>query len=630
MSSAAAIYIPGVSPQNYEANAEVELFVSKVDSSKTQLPFDYYYLNYCTPDTITPRPENLGQVLRGDRIENSAYQLHMKYDEDCKFLCQKANDNDQVQNFKWMIDNDYRASWVIDNLPTGMRTYAETMVTTMYVDGFPLGFKHDDEYFLYNHAHIFVQVHPTEGSDPPAWRIVGALVHPLSISHGDELTCEEQSFKTYLRNIRSQKKTEQISTGEDRDIPLQVVPGLTPQRLMTEVQYSYSVTFEESDIQWTSRWDQYLYTSKEGDVHWLSIINSFAMVLFLSAMVGHILTRAVRRDIDSYNSEADLDSGEEAGWKQVRGEVFRPPHLAGLLAVMVGTGVQLAGMISVTLTFAALGLLSPALRGGLLTTVLVFYVFMGVFAGYTSGRVYKMLQGVNWKRNALATSIMFPGLCFCVFFCINLFTWAEQSSGTVPFTSLLTILLLWLGISLPLVFLGAAVGFRKTAIQLPCKVNRIPQPLKVTGNVERVKSLWVVAGSLPFGCMFIELSYLMKSVWHHSLFYYLFGFLFLCFFILLLTAAEISVLLTYMLLCKEDYRWWWFSASVAGSSGLYLFGYAVVYYFTDLSITRLSSCVLYFGYMFLASTAYALVTGTTGFLATLMFVRYIYSAIKLD
>ena len=31
--------------------------------------------------------ENLGEILRGDRIESSLYELSMKHDEYCKLLC---------------------------------------------------------------------------------------------------------------------------------------------------------------------------------------------------------------------------------------------------------------------------------------------------------------------------------------------------------------------------------------------------------------------------------------------------------------------------------------------------------------------------------------------------------------
>ena len=49
--------------------------VNKLSSTKTQLPYDYYYLNYCKPPKIVNNAENLGEVLRGDRIENSVYTV---------------------------------------------------------------------------------------------------------------------------------------------------------------------------------------------------------------------------------------------------------------------------------------------------------------------------------------------------------------------------------------------------------------------------------------------------------------------------------------------------------------------------------------------------------------------------
>ena len=49
--------------------------VNKLSSTKTQLPYDYYYLNYCKPRKIVNNAENLGEVLRGDRIENSVYTV---------------------------------------------------------------------------------------------------------------------------------------------------------------------------------------------------------------------------------------------------------------------------------------------------------------------------------------------------------------------------------------------------------------------------------------------------------------------------------------------------------------------------------------------------------------------------
>ena len=53
--------------------------VNKLSSTKTQLPYDYYFLKYCKPSKIVNSAENLGEVLRGDRIENSIYTVGICY-----------------------------------------------------------------------------------------------------------------------------------------------------------------------------------------------------------------------------------------------------------------------------------------------------------------------------------------------------------------------------------------------------------------------------------------------------------------------------------------------------------------------------------------------------------------------
>lgn len=54
---------------------QLSIKVNKLSSTKTQLPYDYYYLKYCKPKQIENSAENLGEVLRGDRIENSVYAV---------------------------------------------------------------------------------------------------------------------------------------------------------------------------------------------------------------------------------------------------------------------------------------------------------------------------------------------------------------------------------------------------------------------------------------------------------------------------------------------------------------------------------------------------------------------------
>lgn len=52
-----------------------------------------------------------GEVLRGDRIENSLYQIQMRVDEQCKVLCRiEALTEAQADAFIAKIDDDYKVN----------------------------------------------------------------------------------------------------------------------------------------------------------------------------------------------------------------------------------------------------------------------------------------------------------------------------------------------------------------------------------------------------------------------------------------------------------------------------------------------------------------------------------------
>ena len=56
-------------------NELVSLKVVKLDSVKTQLPYEFYSLAFCKPLTVKEASENLGEILSGDKIESSDYEV---------------------------------------------------------------------------------------------------------------------------------------------------------------------------------------------------------------------------------------------------------------------------------------------------------------------------------------------------------------------------------------------------------------------------------------------------------------------------------------------------------------------------------------------------------------------------
>merc|ERR1712039_1031226 len=242
---------------------------------------------------------------------------------------------------------------------------------------------------------------------------------------------------------------------------------------------------------------------------------------------------------------------------------------------------------------------------------------------------YKVFNGDDWKTATLLLAFLYPGVMFTVFFILNLFIWGQKSSGAVPFTTMFALLVLWFGISVPLVFLGSYFGFRKDAIDLPVRTNQIPRQIPAQPWFVQPVFTALIGGVLPFGAVFTELFFIMSSLWQHQ-FYYLFGFLALVLIILIVTCAEISIALTYFQLTSENYNWWWRSFMASGASAMYVFLYSILYFSSRLLIEKTISIILYFGYMAIMSLLFFLLTGAIGTCASFVFVKAIYGSIKID
>merc|ERR1712124_223934 len=104
----------------------------------------------------------------------------------------------------------------------------------------------------------------------------------------------------------------------------------------------------------------------------------------------------------------------------------------------------------------------------------------------------------------------------------------------------------------------------------PVKTNMVPRVIPSQAWYLNLLFTMLIGGIPPFGAVFIELFFIMSSVWLQR-FYYVFGFLALVMLILLVTCAEIAIVLAYFQLCNEDYHWWWRSFLNSGAAGLYLF-----------------------------------------------------------
>ena len=599
-------YLPGVAPSSYTFGQKVSLTVNSLtpDLSRQDeqlhavVSFDYYHpaFRFCRPEG-GPQwvRESLGSIIFGDRIRTSPFELYMARNETCKELCdEKKFDARSAKFVNNKIWQSYNLNWLVDGLPAAQPLEDPLTHEEYSSPGFPLG-KVDStgKAQLNNHWNILIDYHRA-GIRGDQYRVVGVLVQPQS-----------------LRDSKSLGEGKAECGGE-------MAPLILNEDGETPVTWTYSVYWRPSKTAWATRWDKYLHVF-DPKIHWFSLINSTIFVIFLVGMVSMILLRALRKDIARYNrlesfnlddnTEAVEDSvQEDSGWKLVHGDVFRSPRYPLLLSVLLGNGAQLFVMTGLTVAFALLGFLSPSNRGFLATVILLLYTLFGFIGGYISSRAYNTFGGENWKLNIALTPILVPGMVFCTFFLLNLFVWAKGSSGAVPITTMLAIIAIWFVISVPLSVAGSWLGFKHPAIDTPTRVNQIPRQIPPCAKSLRPLPSLLLTGILPFCAIFVELYFIMTSLWTSKI-YYMFGFLFICYGLMIITSACTTILLVYFLLCAEDYRWQWRAFFGAGMTGGYVFLNALGFWVTRISFGGLTGAVLYVGYSALVGFLVFVLTG---------------------
>ncbi|PKA62455.1 hypothetical protein AXF42_Ash009342 [Apostasia shenzhenica] len=633
--SSHGFYLPGSYPYKHQIGDYLYVKVNSLTSIETEIPFGYYSLPFCRPpDGIKDSAENLGELLMGDRIENSPYRFRMFTNESDILLCRTdpLSDSD-LALLKKRIDEMYQVNLILDNLPAIRYTNKDDLVLRW--TGYPIGVRVSDSHFIFNHLKFTVLVHKYEepatfaaasassagavpdGGGSPGYMVVGFEVVPCSYQHDAESIKNLKMYNKYPTKIQCEPTTVAMAVKEKQPLV-----------------FTYEVSFVESDIRWPSRWDAYL--KMEGaKVHWFSILNSLMVIAFLAGIVLVILLRTVRRDLTRYeelDKEAQAQMNEElSGWKLVVGDVFRAPSNPTLLCAMVGDGVQILGMAVVTILFAALGFMSPASRGALITGMFFFYLVLGIAAGYAAVRLWKTIKcgdHSGWMSVSWRVACFFPGIAFVILTTLNFLLWGSQSTGAIPFSLFIVLILLWFCISVPLTLVGGYLGAKSPYLEFPVRTNQIPREIPP----QKYPSWLLVlgAGTLPFGTLFIELFFIMSSLWMGRV-YYVFGFLFIVLILLVVVCAEVSLVLTYMHLCVEDWKWWWKSFFSSGSVAIYIFFYSVNYLVFDLkSLSGPVSATLYLGYSLFMVVAIMLATGTVGFLSSFLFVHYLFSSVKLD
>ena len=185
-------------------------------------------------------------------------------------------------------------------------------------------------------------------------------------------------------------------------------------------------------------------------------------------------------------------------------------------------------------------------------------------------------------------------------------------------------------VTFPLTVIGGIGGKNSTEkFDSPCRTNLVPRELPRVSCYKSQPIRILAAGIVVFSSIYIELHYIVESIWSHKL-YTLFGILAIALTMVVLVTLFVSVAFTYFMLIGEDYRWWWRSFIAAGSAGVLVFAYCFYFFFNRTEMEGTLQTSFYFGYMSIVAYMFSLALGSLGFYSSFFFVSYIYGAIKAE
>ena len=590
---------------SHSKNEPLNILAGSLSSLRAIIPFEYTKLQICKPQKYEKAEDTLGEILTGESLYSTGYLAYTNKDEYCQTLCYNNFTQQQLKTIQKLIMRHYSTNWFLDKLPAGLILYDRIINSTKirYFRGIPLGFINGNQTYIYNHLQFHILLNEI---DKDRYNVVGFNILPISIKHNNEnATCGFDEASS-LNNF-----------------------NLPPQPLnQSEILFTYDVVYEFSDITLSTRWDHY-NTSKRS-IHWTGMVICEVILITVTLIVICVLRKNLNTDITSYNYRvSQLEEIQDYDWKQVSGDVFRPPNKnVLLLSVMLGTGAQLLSMFTISLFLGIFGYMNPEKRINIINIGLLVYCFSGLLGGYISAKFYRFYGGTNWIKSACFTSLFFPGMLIGGYLIVNCLLIYEKSNAAVNFGDILSLFVLWIFCTFPLILLGSFFGFKSNKINLPFEINKIPNIIPEKPWYLHYRYITFLTGLVGFATIFIELNYVMVALWRHQI-YFLGAFLWIAFFLFIIVVGEMTILVVYFNLCYGDYNWWWKSFIVGGSPVIYFILYTIIYFFY-LRLESFSAIVVYFGIMALISCMAMLICGAVSVFFSLGFIFWIYSRIAYD
>jgi hypothetical protein len=150
---------------SYKHGEKINIVSGAINSFKTQIPYDLYYLDICTPDEAILFPANLGEIILSGKPYETNYELNINKSEKCILLCSEKISRRSFHILSNLITKEYFINYYLDNLPVGLsksyksKSNNKTINNEIRFDrGIPLGFIENDIIFIYNYYKIIIEL----------------------------------------------------------------------------------------------------------------------------------------------------------------------------------------------------------------------------------------------------------------------------------------------------------------------------------------------------------------------------------------------------------------------------------------------------------------------------------------
>jgi transmembrane 9 superfamily member 3 len=477
----------------YDTEEDVVVWYNTVGpKDNAQETYSFQTLNLCVgAKKVSQYHDSLGEQLLGHEYVHSGVDLQFRVDQPSKYQCSVTLSSEDVMELQYYILRQYWVQTIIDSLPLWS-----------YI-GYANQTDQATRYWIYSHKHY-------------------------NITYNEDRIVQVQQFNTEVVELK-----ESNIAGKD-----------------TVLDFSYSVTWIPTKESFYTRFQHYLDTGFfEHKIHYFSIINSFLIVFFLSGLIVFILMRTVKQDFQRYEFQDRMvdferELNDDYGWKLVHGDVFRRPTRLSVLSACVGTGMQFLVLSILVMLLTMTGSLYEE-PSTILSTMIFIYCISSLLNGYFAGRQFAIYSGRNWIQTVILTAVFWPGVVAMVGMIINTIAIMYTSSKAVSFSSMISILAMWIMFVIPLTLFSFMLG-RRSQLQgatFPVRVNPIPRQIPYRPWYLSNVVFMIGSGLIPFGCIAVELYFILDSIWTYKI-YYVYGFLLTIFLILVFVTASVAIVIT--------------------------------------------------------------------------------------